>query len=117
MNTYEMIRALPGKGFDWPGFYAAMRAAYVENCATHKRCALGLDRHDAAKGVRQLRQAAWEMAGCIVQHDSVRARFIGPSPETLSWGGFLGGETVVVTDHDAEEQSTFAIGEIIKRFR
>jgi hypothetical protein len=68
------------------------------------------------KGIRADRSTAMEMACLIVHARSVRQKFIAPSEETLSWGGFLGGENSVWTDKDAEEAATVAIGDLVGGF-
>ena len=105
-TTYEIIKALPGKGFNWTGFVAELRARYVVTYSNVHDGALPwegtLAEWDAAKGVRQLRHTAMYISTCLTDTVSKRSSFIPPSPETLAWGGFLGGETVVYTDREAE---------------
>ena len=118
MSTYEMIKALPGKGTNWRKLVDALSAEYVsaykqkhdgaEPYAPHTT-----DEWAAAKGVREMRHAAMYAAACFVQHMSKRSSFIPPSEETLSWGGFLGGEHVSWTDEDAETAATARVAEII----
>jgi hypothetical protein len=43
-----------------------------------------------------------------------RSSFIPPSPETLSWGGFLGGTHCHWTDHAAEAEATAEIARLIQ---
>jgi len=93
-NTYEMIKAIPAKGFDWTGFNAALRAEYVALvgrnigawCVQHV-----LTEWDAAKGVRQMRSAAMEMACSIVSRKATRVNIIAPSQESAMWDSFEGG--------------------------
>ena len=49
--TYEIIRALPAKGFDWAGFNAALRAKVV---AANAAMPHTLEGWDAAKGMRAI---------------------------------------------------------------
>ena len=117
-NTYEMIRALPGKGTNWTALVAALTNNYLSVYAEKnggqtpwKRNTI--DVWNAAKGVRELRTAAMEAANFAVSEMSQRSTFQSPSPETLAWGGFLGGSTLVWTDDDAEAQATVKIAAII----
>jgi hypothetical protein len=118
-STYEMIKALPGKGTDWRRLASDLRDHYVSlYTANHGVAPWGggsLAQWDAAKGVRELRQAAMEAACFAVDEASRRSAFIAPSPETLEWGGFLGGSTEVWTDQDAERAATAEIAGIIAR--
>lgn len=111
MSTYEIIKALPGKGTDWAGFQAALRTLMVGEYIRPET-----EARWAEKGIRAARGAAMEMATIIVHRASVRSTFIAPSPETLSWGGFLGGETVVFRDGEAAEQATHEIAKLAARF-
>lgn len=119
MNTYEMIKALPGKGTNWRSLVDALSANYVAVYTAAKGQApwapTSTDEWAAAKGIRQLREAAWHAAGWAVQAHAQRSRFLPPSEETLSWGGFLGGETVVWSDDDAEAEALDAVRQIIER--
>ena len=121
MSTYEIIKAIPGKGYNWTGFCAALRERYMATYAEAHKGATPwpsntTDVWDAAKGIRDMRTAAMEMACSIVHTKSTHATFIPPSPETLSWGGFLGGETVVVLDKEIEAAVTFEIEQLSKKF-
>lgn len=111
MTTYEFIKALPGRGTNWGAILKALRAMYAEDGKVFNEarflCA-------GETGVRAARSTAMEMAVSIVWARSRRIRFIPPSPETLTWGGFLGGENCVWTDKEAEEAAEVAVCAVIK---
>lgn len=109
-STYEIIRDLPGKGYDWAGFCNALRAMYSGTFSQDQEARF------ARTGIRATRNAAMEMAVEIVMSNTCSS-FIAPSPETLSWGGCLGGETVVVRDREREEAATQAIAGLAQKFR
>lgn len=119
-STYEMIKAIPAKGFDWTGFNAALRAEYVTLvgrnigawCVQHV-----LTEWDAAKGVRQMRGAAMEMACSIVSRKATRVNIIVPSQESAMWDSFEGGHHDVWTDSEAEESATAEVAAMIERYR
>lgn len=118
-STYEMIRALPGKSTNWVKLVGTLRGHYLAAYAlAHNGAAPWAgnttDIWDAAKGVRELRTAAMEMASFTVHAASIRSSFQAPSEETLSWGGFLGGSNLVWMDDDAAAQATAEIASIIK---
>lgn len=119
-TTYEMIRALPAKGFDWVAFNAALRAQFVELAGRnigawcHQHSLAGWD---AAKGMRAVRGAAMEMACSIVSRKATRQNIIAPSQESQAWDSFEGGHNDVWTDADAEETATQEIAELITSFR
>jgi hypothetical protein len=109
MGTYEMIKALPGKTTNWSALVSGLREMH------------GLEFYEeleilsTRKGIRNQRDTAMRMAVEIILTRVQTSRFIPPSPETLSWGGFLGGETVVLRDRDLEEKLTDEIRGLIKR--
>lgn len=119
-GTYEMIKAIPAKGFDWTGFNTTLRAEYVALvgrnieawCIQHS-----LAGWDAAKGVRQMRGAAMEMAASIVSRKATRSNIIAPSQESAMWDSFEGGHHDVWTDANAEEAATAEIATMIERYR
>lgn len=113
-TTYEMIRALPGKGFDWAGFNAALRAKVVAANAAMPDTLVGWD---AAKGMRQVRIAAMEMACFYVSKVSQRSNIIAPSSESRMWDSFEGGHHDVWTDASAEEAATAEVAAIIASYR
>ena len=115
-TPYDIIRAIPAKGFDWAGFITELRAAYVSNCVEHNKTQACLTDIDGAKGIRATRDAAYVTANCMVSHCSTSVRFIPPSPETLDWGGFLGGEHVVLTNKDREAEATARIAAMVAKF-
>ncbi len=118
-STYEMIKALPGKTTNWKNLAAALQSHYL---AVYAQAHNGAepwagnttDVWNAAKGVSQLRVACMEAANFAVGHAAQRSTFQGPSEETLSWGGFLGGSTLVWTDAEAQNAATAEIAKIIK---
>ena len=89
--TYEMIRTIPAKGFDWNGFNAALRSKYLGTFG-NKPLAFCVrdtfDRWDAAKGMRAIRVAAMEMANYYVDAVSKRTHTIQPSDESRMWDSF-----------------------------
>jgi len=119
-TTYEMIRALPAKGFDWTGFNTALRAQWValqgRNIASWSSQNT-LQGWDAAKGMREVRTAAMEMANFIISDKSRRVSRIAPSSESRMWDSFEGGHVDVWTDADAETVATQEIAELIKCHR
>lgn len=120
-STYEIIRALPGKGTNWTGLVDALQAHYLAVYAQAHNGAepwakTSTDMWKAAKGVRELRRAAMEAANFAVDTLARKSTFLPPSPETLSWGGFLGGETIVWIDADAESAATAEIIELVRQF-
>jgi len=118
-STYEIIKALPAKGYNWAGFTTALRARYVESCDAKNRDAGYLPECDAALStlrVRECREICMRMATIIVDHGAVSSRFIPPSEETLAWGGFLSGETVVLRDGAADEILTEEVRALAQKF-
>lgn len=113
-TTYEMIRALPAKGFDWTGFNAALRAKVVSVDAAR---ADTLADWDAAKGMRAVRTAAMEMANFYADKVSKRQNIIAPSSESRMWDSFEGGHNDVWTDAEALERAAGEVAELIKQFR
>jgi hypothetical protein len=119
-GTYEMIRALPAKGTNWRALLSALIENYLaEYAAKHNGAepwgGNTTDVWNAARTVRDLRTAAMEAANFAVGLASQRSTYLAPTQETLSWGGFLGGETVVWKDADAQEAAIAHVAEIIKR--
>lgn len=118
-NTYEMIKALPAK-FDWTSFNAALRAIYVEQAGRNVAswsAQHALAEWDAAKGVRQMRGAAMEMACSIVSRKATRSFRSAPTAETLAFDSFEGGMCEVWTDAGAEEAATQEIADLIAERR
>jgi hypothetical protein len=111
-TTYEMIRAIPAKGFDWTGFNAALRAKVVAANAAMPDTLAGWD---TAKGMRAIRTAAMEMACFYVSKVSTRSNIIAPSEESRMWDSFEGGHHDVWNDAKAEETATAEVAELIKR--
>lgn len=119
-NTYEMIRAIPAKGFDWIGFCAALRTQYVELAGRNIGAWIyqnALAQWDAAKGMREVRTAAMEMACSIVSDKARRQNIIAPSQESQAWDSFEGGHNDVWTDAEALEAATQEVAELISRSR
>ena len=114
MTTYEMIRAIPAKGFDWTGFCAALRTKVVAASAAQ---AFTLEGWGAAKGMREIRTAAMEMAAFYVDKVSKRSNIIAPSTESRTWDSFEGGHHDVWNDADATEQATQEVAELIQCFQ
>ena len=118
-STYDLIKALPGKGTDWRGLVDALSARYVTQYAALNDGEAPwpnntTDEWASAKGVRELRHAAMYAATMITDDKSRRSSFIPPSPETLSWGGFLGGESVVWRDDAAYSEAVEECAAIIR---
>lgn len=117
-STYEIIKALPGKGTNWKRLVDALvnhySAEYIRVNGCAERWTVNtLDMWNKAKGVREMRTAAMEAANFAVGLVDRRAVHIPASEETLSCGGFLGGETVIVREHEAEAEAIARIKEII----
>lgn len=111
VTTYEMIRAIPAKGFDWTGFNAALRAKVVSiNAAMDDTLAAW----DNAKGMREIRTAAMEMANFYVTKVAQRQHIIAPSDESRAWDSFEGGHNDVWTDAAALENATDEVAKLIK---
>jgi hypothetical protein len=118
-ETYEMIRALPMKGTNWKALSSALVVHYLAVYAeAHDGAAPWAgnttDAWAMARTPTQLRTVAMEAANFAVGVMAQRSSFIPPSPETLSWGGFLGGEVVVYKDRDAESEVIAEVTEIIR---
>lgn len=117
MTTYEAIKAIPAKSIVWTDFVTRLRSeVFIARDAANKTMPYE-DEYAALTGVGSKRQLAMWYACILVDGASVSARFIPPSPETLSWGGFLGGETVVLTDHEAAEAEAARIIAMIPEYR
>lgn len=114
MTTYEMIRAVTAKGFDWAGFCAALRTKVIAANAAQD---FTLEGWAAAKGMREIRTAAMEMAAFYVDKVSKRSNITAPSTESRTWDSFEGGHHDVWNDADASEQATQEVAELIKQFR
>ena len=111
MTTYKAIKALPGK-FNWPVLIERLEALHLQSVGRaydHSR-----DVYAGQSGVRAMRFTAMELATSIVFHAETRSTFIPPSEQTLSEGGFLGGETVVWKDADAGIAATKAVCDVIR---
>ena len=117
MSTYQAIKALPAKGFDWAGFNAALLERVETICLMNKRTLLSAPEWRAATGLRQMRTAAMEMAARIVSELATRSARLAPSEETLAWGGFLGGSVEVWTDKAAEDAAIVEIVRLSQAFR
>lgn len=113
-GTYEMIRAIPATGLDWTGFCLALRAKVV---AANAAQSFTLEGWDAAKGMREIRTAAMEMANFYVDKVSKRSNIIAPSAESKAWDSFEGGHHDVWNDATAAESATQEIGELIECYR
>ncbi len=112
-STYEMIRVLPAKGFNWTGFNAALRAKVV---AVNAAMPHTLIEWDNAKGMPAVRTAAMEMACFYVDKVSKRSNIIAPSQESAMWDSFEGGHHDIWNDADAEESATAEVADLIKTF-
>lgn len=120
MGTYEMIKAVPAKGFDWMGFNATLRGIYVEMAGRNIESWIAqeaLKRWDGAKGMREIRASAMEMASNIVSDRSRRCSRIAPSQESQTWDSFEGGHIDVWTDQEAEAAETQKIAGMIANFK
>lgn len=109
-TTYEMIKAIPAKGFDWTGFNAALRAKVV---AVNAAMPHTLEEWDNAKGMRAIRTAAMEMAAFYVDKVSKRVSNIPASPESKAWDSFEGGHNDVWNDEEAANKATDEIAKMI----
>lgn len=117
-TTYEAIKAIPGKGFDWNGFVGAVRDMQIITRSGMNRIPDPYAEEFASmKGIGDKRRLAMWYATLIVHDCSKSSKFIPPSQETLSWGGFLGGDTVVLTDEDAAQEATDKIICLIPEFQ
>lgn len=110
-TTYQMIKALPAKGFNWTGFTAALRSKVI---AANAAMPHTLEGWDGAKGMREVRTAAMEMAAFYVSRVSSRSHIIPPSDESRVWDSFEGGHHCHWTDRDADEAATNEIAQLIK---
>jgi len=113
MTTYEMIRSLHAKGFNWAGFITALRAKVVSVNAAMPHT---LADWDAAKGMREIRVVAMEMANFYVDKISKRNHIIAPSDESKAWDSFEGGHHGVWNDRDTVESATRQIAELVKTY-
>lgn len=119
MTTYEIIKKLPAKGFNWKGFVAELRGRYVVECENRNRVAAYLPEIDpmiAQGGVRNMREVAMWLANILVQFKAQKSHWQAPSEQTLVEGGFLGGEMLVWTDSDDEENATQEIADLAAVF-
>lgn len=113
-TTYEMIRRLPAKGFDWAALTTALRAKVVSVDAAQPHT---LTEWDAAKDMRAIRTAAMEMACFYVDKASKRQNIIAPSSESRMWDSFEGGHNDVWNDADAEQAATAEVAALIDSLR
>lgn len=113
-TTYETIRNIPAKGFDWAGFNAALCAKVVAADAAMPHT---LAEWATATGMRAIRTAAMEMACSYVDKVSKRVNIIAPSAESKAWDSFEGGHHDVWNDKTAEETATQEIAELAKSFQ
>ena len=119
MTTYETIKNLPAKGFDWKGFVSELRSQYVAWCEENRRIPAYLPEIDPMiekGGIRNMREVAMWLAAAIVDFNSKRVHRQEPSQQTLAEGGFLGGEILVWNDADAEEIATAEIHALSQAF-
>lgn len=68
-----------------------------------------------ADGLPWWRDRCVSVAEDIISKQSVRSHFIPPSPETLAWGGFLGGETVHIKDAGKASSAMSQVLDIISK--
>lgn len=118
-NTFEIISALPVKGFDWTAFRAALRAQFVEQCGRNIAAWCNqnaLAEFDNATGMREIRRQAVYMAVSIVSHKSTRSNVIPPSQESAAWDSFEGGHHDVWTDAEIEARAIAEIGALAEGF-
>jgi len=65
-------------------------------------------------GIAYYRELCLSHANAIVGCASTKSHYIPPTPETMEWGGFLGGTNCVWTDADAHEFATNMVVEQIR---
>ncbi len=120
MNAFDVISTIPAKSIDWTGLRQAIRSLYVAAYGD-KDPTRTLARYDAAQGLREVRFEMGAMANCIVDKrcQTVVNHMIPASPETLSWGGFLGGTHIVYAKRDdaKEEAAIEEIAALVADFR
>lgn len=107
---YSAINAITDKS-KAKALHASLYASYVQRAG--EKQAAHLDRMCISGSMWKAEGLAWwkdrcrAMAGAFVDADAKVSHFIPPSPETLAWGGFLGGEHISYMDKakqaDAEE--------------
>jgi hypothetical protein len=121
MGTYEIIKAIPAKGFDWTGFSAALRALVIVTDAAKPRQSSLLSRTlaewSAAKGMREIRYVAQCMAAYYADDISKRQNIIPPSDESKMWDSFEGGHNDVWNDRESMVAAEQKIAELAKAFR
>jgi hypothetical protein len=57
------------------------------------------------KANKNKREVAMQISNAIVHEIATVSVFIPPSPETIAWGGFLGGTRETYTDSEKEEKA------------
>jgi len=118
-TPYEAIKALPGKGTDWQGLVTDLEARYREvyiAARGQEPVAGAVDYWGPVGSVRAMRSRAMSAGSWAVREASTVSRFIPPSPETMEWGGFLGGEHISYQDENREEAETAIILAIISKY-
>lgn len=120
MNAFDVISTIPAKSVDWAGLRQAIRSLYVAAYGD-KDPTRTLARYDAAQGLREVRFEIGAMANCIIDRrcEAVVNHMIPASPDTLSWGGFLGGTHIVYAKRDdaKEVEAVEEIATLVTNFR
>lgn len=65
------------------------------------------------EGIAFYRDICLSHANSIIHNASVQQTFIPPSPETLAWGGFLGGEVVTYNDESLQDAAIKLVLDVI----
>lgn len=116
VGTYETIKALPAKRYDWDGLLTALRRMVSEQRAAKNHTMPYEEEYQSARGIRDKRNLAMMYACTFVRDGFKKSHFIPPSPETLQWGGFLGGEHVIVRGHEAEAEAEKVVINLTRQF-
>jgi len=114
---YNLIKAIPAKGINWAEFNAELLRQLFDARRNKTHLMYGLGEWCRAKGVRQMRQAAVEIAVQLADEKSVHVYHEQPSEETLAWGGFLSSTTHVYNRADEREAAIEGIKALIAQFQ
>lgn len=102
---YDAINGITNKAKAEKLFYGLFEA-YTNRVG--QASAAHLDKMTVGSSMYKPNGLAWwkdrcrSIAGALVASDCRVSHFIPQSPETLEWGGFLGGERLTYTDKKAE---------------
>ena len=103
MNTYTLFKNTAANALNWDALINELIVIYVDACKAFEH---DYQRQvDVWKMTKNKRLVAMEVSNSIVHEMATVSVFIPPSPETIAWGGFLGGNREIYMDNEKEEKA------------